>query len=107
MASSFSSSSSSSKIKGDAVTPQDQVFINFRGVELRYNFVSHLEKCLKRNAINAFTDTDEEMGQELNILLKRIEGSRITRASHILPKVHRVELVLERACQDERKNGSK
>ncbi|CAN6839928.1 unnamed protein product [Brassica oleracea] len=78
MASSFSSSSSSPK--GDAVTPQDQVFINFRGVELRYNFVSHLEKCLKRNAINAFIDTDEEMGQELNILLKRIEGSRIALA---------------------------
>lgn len=75
-----SSSSSSSRVKGEAVIPQDQVFINFRGVELRYNFVSHLEKCLKRNAINAFIDTDEEMGQELNVLLKRIEGSRIALA---------------------------
>ncbi|EFH50119.1 predicted protein [Arabidopsis lyrata subsp. lyrata] len=59
---------------------QDQVFINFRGVELRYNFVSHLKKGLKRNGINAFIDTDEDMGQELNILLKRIEGSKIALA---------------------------
>ncbi|CAA7061445.1 unnamed protein product [Microthlaspi erraticum] len=76
----MASSSSPSRVKADTDTPQEQVFINFRGVELRYNFVSHLEKCLKRNAINAFIDTDEEKGQELNVLLKRIEGSRIALA---------------------------
>ncbi|XP_010492754.2 PREDICTED: LOW QUALITY PROTEIN: disease resistance-like protein CSA1 [Camelina sativa] len=75
-----SSSASSSWVKADAETPQDQVFINFRGDELRYNFVSHLEKGLKRKGINAFIDTDEEMGQELNVLLERIQGSRIALA---------------------------
>jgi disease resistance protein RPS4 len=72
--------SSSSWVKTDGETPQDQVFINFRGVELRKNFVSHLEKGLKRKGINAFIDTDEEMGQELSVLLERIEGSRIALA---------------------------
>lgn len=76
----MASSSFSPIVKADADAPQEQVFINFRGVELRYNFVSHLEKGLKRNAINAFIDTDEEMGQELNVLLKRIEGSSIALA---------------------------
>lgn len=72
--------SSSSMFKPYGKPSQDQVFINFRGVELRYNFVSHLKKDLKRNGINAFVDTDEDMGQELNILLKRIEGSKIALA---------------------------
>lgn len=76
----MASSSSTSRVKAEADTTQEQVFINFRGVELRYNFVSHLEKGLKRNAINAFIDTDEEMGQDLNVLLKRIEGSKIALA---------------------------
>ncbi|XP_024011771.1 disease resistance-like protein CSA1 isoform X2 [Eutrema salsugineum] len=75
-----SSSSSSSRLKAEDDTPNEQVFINFRGVELRYNFVSHLDKSLKRNAINAFIDTDEEMGQNLDVLLTRIEGSRIALA---------------------------
>lgn len=72
--------SSSWKFKSCGEPSEDQVFINFRGVELRYNFVSHLKKSLKRNGINAFIDTDEEMGQELNVLLKRIEGSKIALA---------------------------
>ncbi|CAH8381019.1 unnamed protein product [Eruca vesicaria subsp. sativa] len=74
------SSSSSFRVKADDETPQEQVFINFRGVELRSNFVSHLEKNLKRNGINAFIDTDEEMGQRLDVLLTRIEGSKIALA---------------------------
>ncbi|CAF1780967.1 BnaC09g40030D [Brassica napus] len=73
-------SSSSSMVKAEAETPQEQVFINFRGVELRYNFVSHLTNNLKRNGINAFIDTDEDMGKELNVLLKRIEESKIALA---------------------------
>ncbi|KAF3503076.1 hypothetical protein F2Q69_00044628 [Brassica cretica] len=73
-------SSSSSRAKSDEETPRQQVFINFRGVELRYNFVSHLDKCLKRNGINSFIDTDEEMGQRLDVLLTRIEGSKIALA---------------------------
>ena len=73
-------SSSSSRAKSDEETPRQQVFINFRGVELRYNFVSHLDKCLKRNGINSFIDSDEEMGQRLDVLLTRIEGSKIALA---------------------------
>nr|VDD33439.1 unnamed protein product [Brassica oleracea] len=75
-----SSSSSMVKAEAEAETPQEQVFINFRGVELRYNFVSHLNNNLKRNGINAFIDTDEDMGKELNVLLKRIEESKIALA---------------------------
>ncbi|CAN8300403.1 unnamed protein product [Cochlearia groenlandica] len=71
---------SSSKFTQHTKPSQDQVFINFRGAELRYNFVSHLKKALKRNGINAFIDTDEDMGQELNALLKRIECSKIALA---------------------------
>lgn len=73
-------SSSSSKFKSCSTPPQDQVFINFRGVELRFNFVSHLSNALKRNGINAFIDTDENMGQHLNVLLERIERSKIALA---------------------------
>ncbi|CAN6806173.1 unnamed protein product [Brassica oleracea] len=73
-------SSSSSKFKPCSKPPQDQVFINFRGLELRFSFVSHLKKGLKRNGINAFIDTDENMGQHLNALLDRIERSKIALA---------------------------
>lgn len=74
-------SSSSTRLISYAARPsQDQVFINFRGVELRNNLVSRLSKALKRNGINAFIDTDEDMGQHLNVLLKRSEQSKIALA---------------------------
>lgn len=57
--------------------PQHQVFINFRGEQLRHNFVSHLVEALRRNAINVFIDNQELRGEDISILLKRIEDSRI------------------------------
>ncbi|KAF8087540.1 hypothetical protein N665_0579s0006 [Sinapis alba] len=69
----MASSSSSSCSK----PPQDQVFINFRGDELRCNFVSHLYNALKRKKINVFIDKNEKKGQQITSLLERIEGSKI------------------------------
>ncbi|VVB08005.1 unnamed protein product [Arabis nemorensis] len=57
-----------------------QVFINFRGEELRNTFISHLHYRLRRDGINAFMDKDEDAGQDLNNLFKRIEQSEIALA---------------------------
>lgn len=57
--------------------PQHQVFINFRGDELRGKFVSHLESALKREDINVFIDNDVGIGKDLGIFFKEIEDSRI------------------------------
>uniref|UniRef100_A0A1J3JNI6 ADP-ribosyl cyclase/cyclic ADP-ribose hydrolase n=1 Tax=Noccaea caerulescens TaxID=107243 RepID=A0A1J3JNI6_NOCCA len=57
--------------------PQDQVFINFRGKEVRGNFASHLESALEREGINVFSDNHERMGKGLEIFYKRIEESKI------------------------------
>lgn len=54
-----------------------QVFINFRGKELRGKFVSHLENALKRDHINVFIDNDARMGKDLGIFLDEIKKSRI------------------------------
>lgn len=60
--------------------PQHQVFINFRGDQLRNNFISHLVKALKGKGINVFIDTYEEKGEDIKILFKRIEESRVALA---------------------------
>ncbi|XP_010437371.1 PREDICTED: disease resistance protein RPS4-like [Camelina sativa] len=79
MAASSSSSSSSSTIPVES-PPQDQVFINFRGKELRKGFVSHLVKALKRDGINAFIDEDETKGNDLSSLFSRIAESKVALA---------------------------
>lgn len=53
-----------------------EVFINFRGVELRNNFVDHLHSALHRMGINAFIDRDEAPGADLNIFLKGLSSPR-------------------------------
>ncbi|KAG2302248.1 hypothetical protein Bca52824_030899 [Brassica carinata] len=60
--------------------PQHQVFINFRGKDLRRGFVSYLVDALQRNKINVFMDNFEDRGEPLDSLLTRIEGSRIALA---------------------------
>uniref|UniRef100_A0A1J3FRT6 Vesicle-associated protein 1-4 n=1 Tax=Noccaea caerulescens TaxID=107243 RepID=A0A1J3FRT6_NOCCA len=60
--------------------PQHQVFINFRGDQLRNNFISHLVKALKGKGINVFIDTYEEKGEDIKNLFKRIEESRVALA---------------------------
>ncbi|CAH8278239.1 unnamed protein product [Arabidopsis lyrata] len=62
------------------VPPQHQVFINFRGKDLRNGFVSHLVEALIRNKINVFMDKFEDRGKSLESLLTRIEESRIALA---------------------------
>lgn len=60
-----------------ASPPQHQIFINFRGDQLRNNFISHLVDALRRNKINIFIDYQELRGEDISILLKRIEESKI------------------------------
>ncbi|CAH8278286.1 unnamed protein product [Arabidopsis lyrata] len=57
--------------------PQHQVFINFRGAELRNGFVSHLVTALQSKDINVFIDKLEDRGKPIEILLDRIQKSRI------------------------------
>ncbi|KAG7532630.1 Toll/interleukin-1 receptor homology (TIR) domain [Arabidopsis thaliana x Arabidopsis arenosa] len=71
-------SSSSSTV--EELPPQHQVFINFSGKDLRFGFVSHLVTALKLNNINVFMDDYEDRGQPIEILLKRIEESKIALA---------------------------
>ncbi|CAH8366218.1 unnamed protein product [Eruca vesicaria subsp. sativa] len=59
------------------VVPQDQVFINFRGADLRSGFVSHLVEALQKDKINVFIDDYEARGKKLDELWKMIEESRI------------------------------
>ncbi|CAN7124380.1 unnamed protein product [Brassica rapa subsp. narinosa] len=61
-------------------SPQYQVFLNFRGAQLRHNFIDHLVNAMKGRGINVFIDTDEQKGKDIKILLKRIEESRVALA---------------------------
>ncbi|RID50251.1 hypothetical protein BRARA_H00994 [Brassica rapa] len=61
--------------------PRPQVFVNFRGEELRNGFVSHVVKALKDVRINVFIDSLELRGVEtLDHLLKRIDESEMALA---------------------------
>lgn len=57
--------------------PNIQVFINFRGDQLRNNFVGYLRHALRISKINVFIDNEEQRGEDLNTLFKRIEESGI------------------------------
>ncbi|XP_050154515.1 disease resistance protein RPV1-like isoform X3 [Malus sylvestris] len=55
------------------------VFINFRGEDIRRGFVSHLYNALVKKPINAFIDAEKlRKGDHLSELLKAIRGSRIS-----------------------------
>ncbi|XP_013623925.1 PREDICTED: vesicle-associated protein 1-4-like [Brassica oleracea var. oleracea] len=56
---------------------RNQVFVNFRGEELRCGFVSHLVEALQRHGINVFIDSLERKGEDLINLFARIEESTI------------------------------
>lgn len=58
----------------------DQVFINYRGDELREIFVNHLELQLRTAGINVFIDTKEQKGRRLQYLFTRIKKSKIALA---------------------------
>ncbi|KAG2667266.1 hypothetical protein I3760_15G105600 [Carya illinoinensis] len=54
------------------------VFLSFRGEDVRQNFISHLYDALHRKGINTYIDEHLERGKEISpALLKAIEESRI------------------------------
>ncbi|KAI9073778.1 hypothetical protein K1719_044275 [Acacia pycnantha] len=54
------------------------VFINFRGSDIRYGFLSHLTKQLRQEGIDVYVDERLERGDEISTaLLKAIERSII------------------------------
>lgn len=59
------------------IPPQHQVFINFRGEELREGFLEILVQALKEEQVNVFVDEDEVRGEDLNVLFDRIKKSKI------------------------------
>ncbi|KAG7557432.1 Toll/interleukin-1 receptor homology (TIR) domain superfamily [Arabidopsis suecica] len=64
-------------MKGTA-PPQHQVFVSFRGSDVRYNFFSFLKDALIKNGINVVTDEDAPRGKPIDEnLLKLIRDSRI------------------------------
>ncbi|CAF1919178.1 unnamed protein product, partial [Brassica napus] len=57
-----------------------QVFVNFRGDELRENFVNQLVRALRKGEINVFIDVHELKGRTLKTRFTRIQNSRIALA---------------------------
>lgn len=57
--------------------PRHKVFINFRGIEVRHSFISHLENALITAGINVSIDNKEIRGEDLTVLFRRIEESKI------------------------------
>ncbi|KAK3430951.1 hypothetical protein EUGRSUZ_E02157 [Eucalyptus grandis] len=54
------------------------VFLSFRGMDLRNSFVGHLYQALHRNGIYTFRDSDElKKGEQISLLMKAIEESCI------------------------------
>ncbi|KAK7413031.1 hypothetical protein VNO78_04866 [Psophocarpus tetragonolobus] len=55
------------------------VFVNFRGTDIRSGLLSHLIEAFKRNQINAFVDDKLERGEEIwPSLVEAIERSQIS-----------------------------
>ncbi|KAF2542253.1 hypothetical protein F2Q68_00031406 [Brassica cretica] len=53
------------------------VFLNYRGDQLRYGFVSHLIDAFERYGIMFFIDKDEQRGKDLTNLFVRMKESKI------------------------------
>ncbi|CAN6858437.1 unnamed protein product, partial [Brassica oleracea] len=64
-------------VSGEEVPPQHQVFINYRGDELRKSFLGFVVKAMREAKINVFTDEVEVKGRDLQNLFRRIEESRV------------------------------
>ncbi|PPD93036.1 hypothetical protein GOBAR_DD10068 [Gossypium barbadense] len=81
LASTSSSSSSSSSAAADMIKARTyDVFISFRGEDIRDGFVSHLHKDLCRKNINTFIDSEKlQRGDEISEALSTaIQGSRVS-----------------------------
>ncbi|CAH8366188.1 unnamed protein product [Eruca vesicaria subsp. sativa] len=63
--------------KSKLLQPQTQVFINFRGDQLRTNFICYLVEALRRSDINVFIDTQAPRGEDINNLFNKIEESGV------------------------------
>lgn len=70
-------SESSTMATYDKHPPQHQVYLNFRGAELRHGFISHLLQALQRNGVSVYVDTYELKGSDLTSFFTRIEESKI------------------------------
>lgn len=58
--------------------PKHQVYISFRGQDIRNKFSSFLRADLRRSGINVFIDAEDvTRGDELNNLFIQIENSRV------------------------------
>ncbi|KAL0644758.1 hypothetical protein Bca4012_043048 [Brassica carinata] len=64
-------------VSGEEVPPQHQVFINYRGDELRKSFLGFVVKAMREAKINVFTDEVEVKGRDLQNLFRKIEESRV------------------------------
>lgn len=71
---------SSSSSGAGKISKGPQVFINFRGKELRKGFVDYLETALEEAKINVFIDDDLEPGAKLLDLFVKIEQSKVALA---------------------------
>ncbi|KAJ4901611.1 Protein PHLOEM PROTEIN 2-LIKE A8 [Raphanus sativus] len=97
----------SSSVMGQVSTAmQPQVFINFRGSELRRSFIAFLEPAMREANINVFIDELELMGTDLENLLVRIEESKVALAIFSRDYTSSVwcldELVKIKECKDQR-----
>lgn len=73
----------SSSSLGVSLLSKHQVFISFRGGELRRNFVGFLARALKQNGVNFFIDDHGKRGEDLENLFKRNEESSIALVFYI------------------------
>ncbi|KAJ0252721.1 Toll/interleukin-1 receptor homology (TIR) domain-containing protein [Hirschfeldia incana] len=79
--SNFPMADSSSSTCGSMVKQlSPRVFVNFRGDELRDNFISHLETALRDGGVHYFLDNLLDAGTDLKILFNEIEDSEIALA---------------------------
>ncbi|VVB12353.1 unnamed protein product [Arabis nemorensis] len=68
---------SSSSSLGVSLLSRHQVFISFRGGELRRSFIGFLTGALRQHGVNFFIDEHEKRGEDLEKLFMRIEESSI------------------------------
>ncbi|XP_035546629.1 disease resistance protein RUN1-like [Juglans regia] len=73
-------SSSPSSSSSPSIRPWNHdVFLSFRGEDVRRKFISHLYQALYKRGINTYIDNNLERGEEISpALFKAIEGSMIS-----------------------------
>ncbi|CAH2046326.1 unnamed protein product [Thlaspi arvense] len=89
------------------VVQEPLVFLNFRGADVRDSFISFLVDAMRIAGIKVFIDNDEMKGEDLNILFRRIEESKIALVvfsrRYMESKWCLNELVTIKKCIDEKK----